>query len=243
MIREIILDTETTGLSPSDGHKIVEIAAIELIDHIKTEKNFHYYLNPERDIPEASQKIHNISYEMVKDKPIFKDVVDEFLSFINNDSLIIHNAEFDLKFLNYELSICGVSDLKNKIIDTLTVARSKYPGSSVSLDSLCKKFDIDIKERKIKGHGALVDCYLLSEVYIELIGGKQPNLNLYKESKNELLETEKKENKSFFRKKELKPILNDKILKNHIEFVKKIECDHTWEFSHKKLISQINKKI
>ncbi len=243
MIREIILDTETTGLSPSDGHKIVEIAAIELIDHIKTEKNFHYYLNPERDIPEASQKIHNISYEMVKDKPIFKDVVDEFLSFINNDSLIIHNADFDLKFLNYELSICGVSDLKNKIIDTLTVARSKYPGSSVSLDSLCKKFDIDIKERKIKGHGALVDCYLLSEVYIELIGGKQPNLNLYKKSKNELLETEKKENKSFFRKKELKPILNDKILNNHIEFVKKIECDHTWEFYHKKLISQINKKI
>lgn len=238
MLREIILDTETTGLNPFDGHKIIEIAAIELIDHIRTEKKFHYFINPERDIPEASQRIHNISYDIVKDKPIFKDVIEEFLSFIKMDSLIIHNADFDLKFLNYELGNCGISDLQNNIIDTLTVARSKYPGSSVSLDSLCKKFDININERKEKGHGALIDCYLLSEVYIELIGGKQPDLNLNKQSKKELL---KKEKKSFFRKKKLKPILNDNILKNHMDFVKKIKCDDVWYFSHKKLISQINK--
>ena len=241
MVREIILDTETTGLNPFDGHKIIEIAAIELIDYIRTEKSFHCFINPERDIPEASQKIHNISYEMVKEKPLFKDVIQDFLNFIKKDNLIIHNAEFDLKFLNYELSFCGINNLQNKIIDTLTVARSKYPGSSVSLDSLCKRFDIDTNERKEKGHGALIDCYLLSEVYLELIGGKQPDLNLNKESDQVLLRNEKKENKGFFRKKELKTILNENLLKNHIEFVKKINCDDSWNNSHKKLISQIVK--
>ena len=242
MIREIILDTETTGLNPFQGDKIIEIAAIELIDHISTEKKFHCYINPERDIPETSQQIHNISYEMVKDKPIFKDIIDEFLSFIKNDTIIIHNANFDLKFLNYELSLCGFNNLQNNVIDTLSIARSKYPGSSVSLDSLCKRFDVDLNERKEKGHGALIDCYLLSEVYLELKGWKQPNLNLSKENKKTLLKNEKKEKKDFFRKIELKPILNDKILNNHIEFIKKINCVDIWDISHKKLISQINKK-
>ena len=238
MIREIILDTETTGLKPFQGDKIIEIAAVELIDHISTEKKFHCYINPERDIPDTSQKIHNISYAMVKDKPIFKDIIDEFLSFIKNDSIIIHNADFDLKFLNYELSLCGFNNLQNNIIDTLSIARSKYPGSSVSLDSLCKRFDVDLNERKEKGHGALIDCYLLSEVYLELIGGKQTNLNLKKESREVLLKNEKK---GFFRKRDLKPILNVEILKNHLEFVKKIKCEDIWDISHKKLISQIKK--
>ena len=242
MIREIILDTETTGLNPFQGDKIIEIAAIELIDHISTEKKFHCYINPERDIPETSQQIHNISYEMVKDKPIFKEIIDEFLDFIKNDSIIIHNADFDLKFLNYELSLCGLSNLQNNIIDTLSIARSKYPGSSVSLDSLCKRFDVDLNERKEKGHGALIDCYLLSEVYLELKGGKQPNLNLNEKNKNTLLKNEKQTNKGFFRKKELKPILNENILNSHVEFVKKINCVDIWDISHKKLISQINKK-
>jgi len=242
MNREIILDTETTGLNPFQGDKIIEIAAIELIDHVSTEKKFHCYINPERDIPETSQKIHNISYEMVKDKPIFKDIIDEFLSFIKNDSIIIHNADFDLKFLNYELSLCGLNNLENNIIDTLSIARSKYPGSSVSLDSLCKRFDVDLNEREEKGHGALIDCYLLSEVYLELKGGKQPNLNLDEKNNKTLLKNEKLVNKGFFRKKVLKTILNEKILNSHIEFIKKINCDDTWDISHKKLISQINKK-
>ena len=242
MNREIILDTETTGLNPFQGDKIIEIAAIELIDHVSTEKKFHCYINPERDIPETSQKIHNISYEMVKDKPIFKDIIDEFLSFIKNDSIIIHNADFDLKFLNYELSLCGLNNLENNIIDTLSIARSKYPGSSVSLDSLCKRFDVDLNEREEKGHGALIDCYLLSEVYLELKGGKQPNLNLDEKNNKTLLKNEKQVNKGFFRKKVLKTILNEKILNSHIEFIKKINCDDTWDISHKKLISQINKK-
>ena len=242
MNREIILDTETTGLNPFQGDKIIEIAAIELIDQISTEKKFHCYINPERDIPETSQKIHNISYEMVKDKPIFKDIIDEFLSFIKNDSIIIHNADFDLKFLNYELSLCGLNNIENNIIDTLSIARSKYPGSSVSLDSLCKRFDVDLNEREEKGHGALIDCYLLSEVYLELKGGKQPNLNLDEKNNKTLLKNEKQVNKGFFRKKVLKTILNEKILNSHIEFIKKINCDDTWDISHKKLISQINKK-
>ena len=242
MNREIILDTETTGLNPFQGDKIIEIAAIELIDHISTEKKFHCYINPERDIPETSQQIHNISNEMVKNKPIFKDIIDEFLSFIKNDSIIIHNADFDLKFLNYELSLCGLNNLENNIIDTLSIARSKYPGSSVSLDSLCKRFDVDLNERKEKGHGALIDCYLLSEVYLELKGGKQPNLNLDEKNNKTLLKNEKLVNKGFFRKKVLKTILNEKILNSHIEFIKKINCDDTWDISHKKLISQINKK-
>ena len=242
MIREIILDTETTGLNPFQGDKIIEIAAIELIDHISTEKKFHCYINPERDIPETSQQIHNISYEMVKDKPIFKEIIDELLDFIKNDSIIIHNADFDLKFLNYELNLCGFNNLQNNIIDTLSIARSKYPGSSVSLDSLCKRFEVDLNERKEKGHGALIDCYLLSEVYLELKGGKQPNLNLDKENKKTLLKNEKQVKKSFFRKKELKPRLNEKILNSHIEFIKKINCVGIWDISHKKLISQTNKR-
>ena len=242
MIREIILDTETTGLKPLQGDKIIEIAAIELIDHISTEKKFHCYINPERDISETSQQIHNISNEMVEDKPIFKDIIDEFLSFIKNDSIIIHNADFDLKFLNYELNLCGLSNLQNNIIDTLSIARSKYPGSSVSLDSLCKRFDVNLNERKEKGHGALIDCYLLSEVYLELKGGKQPNLNLNEKNKNTLLKNEKQINKGFFRKKELKPILNEKTLNSHIKFIEKINCVGIWDISHKKLISQLNKK-
>ena len=242
MSREIILDTETTGLNPLDGHKIIEIAAIELIDNIKTENNFHYYINPERDIPESSQKIHNISYEMVKDKPIFKDIIQDFLNFIKHDSIIIHNADFDLKFLNYELSLNGVNNLQNNIIDTLTIARSKYPGSSVSLDSLCKRFNVDISEREEKGHGALIDCYLLSEIYLEMIGGKQPNLNLHKEIKQPPLKNLQTGKKAFIRKKEVKSILNKEILKNHMDFIKKINCSDLWDISHKKLTSKINNK-
>ena len=212
MIREIVLDTETTGLDPLEGHKIIEIAAIELIDHIKTEKNFHFFINPEREIPEASQKIHNISNEKVKDKPKFREIYKKFLDFIKDDCLVIHNAEFDLKFLNYELNNIGIDDIQNEIVDTLKIARSKYPGSSVSLDALCKKFNIDTKERVEKGHGALVDCYLLSEVYLEILGGKQPNFNLNKDY--EKLEREKggKKANHFLRQNNLKTRLNDKVI-------------------------------
>ncbi|MFL2802863.1 MAG: DNA polymerase III subunit epsilon [Paracoccaceae bacterium] len=242
MIREIVLDTETTGLNPLDGHKIVELAAIELIDHVKTENKFHHYINPEREIPEAAQKIHNITYDMVRDKPVFKEIVQEFLNFIKDDSIIIHNADFDLKFLNYELSLNRINNLQNKITDTLAIARSKYPGSSVSLDSLCKRFNIDKSERSEKGHGALIDCYLLSEVYLEMIGGKQPNLNLNKKNINKLTKKLEQKKQNFLRKKKLESIIDEKILETHIEFIKKINCEDIWKFSHRKMISKINKK-
>ena len=243
MIREIVLDTETTGLDPTEGHRIIEIAAIELIDHIKTEEKFHLYLNPEREIPEASQKIHNISNEKVKDKPKFEEIYISFLEFIKDDSLVIHNAEFDLKFLNYELNKIGIDDLQNEIVDTLKIARSKYPGSSVSLDSLCRKFDIDTKERVENGHGALVDCYLLSEVYLEILGGKQPNFNLDKNY--EKLEREKSERKTnyFLRQKNLETRLNDKVISKHLDFLNEINCKNSWGMFHKSILDKIKQKL
>ena len=243
MVREIVLDTETTGLDPLEGHKIIEIGAIELIDHVKTEKNLHFYINPEREIPEDSQKIHNISNEMVKDKPKFGDIYRELLDFIKDDSLVIHNAKFDLKFLNNELNKIGIGNIQNKIVDTLKIARSKYPGSSVSLDSLCKKFEIDTKERVEKGHGALIDCHLLSEVYLEILGGKQPNLNLNKDY--EKLGRKKVGNKTsnFLRQNNMKPRLNNQLINNHIDFLNEIKCKNSWGIFHKSLLSKLNSKL
>ena len=243
MIREIVLDTETTGLDPLEGHKIIEIAAIELIDHIKTEKNFHFFINPEREIPEASQKIHNISNEKVKDKPKFREIYKKFLDFIKDDCLVIHNAEFDLKFLNYELNEIGVGDINNEVIDTLKIARSKYPGSSVSLDSLCKKFNIDIKKRVENGHGALIDCHLLSEVYLEILGGKQPILNLNKDYTNYEKEKSRKKIKHFIRQNKLKPRLNEGVINKHLEFLKEIDSENSWGNFHKNLLSKLNSKL
>ena len=243
MVREIVLDTETTGLDPLEGHKIIEIAAIELIDHIKTEKNFHFFINPEREIPEASQKIHNISNEKVKDKPKFGEIYKKFLDFIKHDSLVIHNAEFDLKFLNYELNEIGIGDINNKVIDTLKIARSKYPGSSVSLDSLCKKFNVDTKERMENGHGALIDCHLLSEVYLEILGGKQPNFNLNKDTYK--LKTEKGEKKAnhFLRQNNLETRLNDKVINRHLDFLNEINCRNSWRMLHQSLLDKLNSKL
>ena len=240
MIRELILDTETTGLNPLEGHRVIEIAAVELIDHVPSKKYYHCYINPEREIPLNSQKIHNISTEMVKNKPVFKDIAHEFLEFIKNNSLIIHNAEFDIKFLNYELNLIGIGNLQNKTIDTLSLARSKYPGSSVSLDSLCKKFNIDTTERAEKGHGALIDCYLLSEVYLEILGGKQPNFDLNSNNQKKLLNSSDNRTKVFSRKNKLSPRLNSDNIENHIEFTRKINCYKLWNIMHKKMLSNLD---
>ena len=242
MVREIILDTETTGLNPLDGHKIIEIGAIELIDYVKTGRYFHSYINPERDIPEASQKIHNISNEMVRDKPVFKEIIQEFLNFIKFDSIVIHNAEFDLGFLNYELNCHGSSAIKNNIVDTLLLAKSKYPGSSVSLDSLCKRFNIDLKTREDEGHGALVDCYLLSDVYLEILGGKQPNLNFKNDNKKNAGLNEIQENGVFFRKRKIMSRLNKNTLLNHQEFIKEINCEDIWSNPHRNLFSKLKRE-
>lgn len=179
MIREIVLDTETTGLSPTDGDRLVEIGCVELINHIPTGKNFHVYINPQRSMPEEAFRVHGLSEQFLSDKPLFKDVVGDFLEFIGDATLVIHNAPFDMGFLNHQLEITGRRPLPNPVIDTVMVARKKHPGARVSLDSLCKHYGIDNSRRTL--HGALLDSEILAEVYLELIGGKQVSLALVAE--------------------------------------------------------------
>jgi len=174
---EVILDTETTGLSISEKHKIVEIGCIELNNQIPTKKIFHKYINPERPVSEDAYKVHGYSDEFLSDKKIFSEISEDFLNFIKDKKLIIHNAPFDLSFLNYELRLINQKAIdKNNIIDTLEIARQKYPGSQNSLDALCKRFNIDNSKRE--KHNALIDCQLLREVYINLVDQKEPKLNL-----------------------------------------------------------------
>lgn len=177
-MREIVLDTETTGLDPRDGHRVVEIGCVELSYHVPTGRELHLYIDPERDMPDEAFQIHGISEAMLKGKPVFADIADAFLEFIGDDAaLVIHNAPFDAKFLNWELKAVGRPTLPAaRLIDTLEIARKRYPGGSNSLDALCRRFDIDLSIRE--KHGAVIDCRLLADVYLELIGGKQPGLTL-----------------------------------------------------------------
>ena len=174
-MKEIVLDKETTGLSVKDGHRIVEIGCIELDNLVPTQNSFHCYLNPERKVSEKALEVHGYTDEFLKTKKKFKDVMLNFLSFIKDKRLIIHNAEFDLAHLNNELKILGKEIIKNEIIDTLVLAKNKFPGSSVSLDALCKRYRIDNSKRD--KHTALIDCDLLSKVYINLIDQKEPKLD------------------------------------------------------------------
>ena len=179
-MKEVILDTETTGLSVKDGHRIVEIGCVELENLIPTKNKFHCYLNPERKVSEKALETHGYTDEFLSKKIKFKEIADEFLNFINGKRLIIHNAEFDLSHLNNELKIIGKETLKNDVVDTLTLARDKFPGSSSSLDALCKRYRIDNSKRT--QHTALIDCDLLTKVYINLIDQKEPTLNFYNET-------------------------------------------------------------
>jgi len=174
-MKEIVLDTETTGISVKDGHRIVEIGCIELDNLIPTKKKFHCYLNPERKVSEKAFEVHGYSDNFLSDKQKFREIADEFLKFIDGKKLIIHNAEFDLSHLNNELEILGKHKIKNEVIDTLTLARNKFPGSQISLDALCKRYRIDNSKRT--QHTALIDCDLLAKVYINLIDQKEPTLN------------------------------------------------------------------
>ena len=173
-MREFVLDTETTGLDPSDGHRIVEIACIELVNHMPSGRVFHRHVNPERDMPEEAYAVHGLSAEFLAKHQPFAAVADEFLAFVGDGRLIIHNAEFDLKFINSELRRLGKETLTCAIEDTLALARRRYPGAQASLDALCRRFEIDLSART--KHGALLDCELLAAVYLELIGGRQPGL-------------------------------------------------------------------
>jgi DNA polymerase-3 subunit epsilon len=181
MNREIVLDTETTGLSPADGDRLVEIGCVELINHIPSGRHYHVYINPQRSMPEEAFRVHGLSEEFLSDKPLFPAVVGDFLDFIGDAKLIIHNAAFDMGFLNAELKKAGQPVLSNEVIDTVMVARAKHPGSRVSLDALCKLYGIDNSRRTL--HGALLDSEILAEVYLELIGGKQVSLALIAENR------------------------------------------------------------
>ena len=174
---EVILDTETTGLSTIEKHRIVEIGCIELDNQIPTNKIFHKYINPQRSVSEDAYKVHGYSDEFLSDKKTFSEIYKDFLNFIKNKKIIIHNAPFDLSFLNYELKLINQKPInKENVIDTLEIARSKYPGSQNSLDALCKRFNIDNSKRE--KHNALIDCHLLKEIYINLVDQKAPKLNL-----------------------------------------------------------------
>jgi len=213
-MKEVILDTETTGLKIEDGHRIVEIGCIELENQIPTLKKFHYYLNPERKVSEKAFEIHGYSDDFLKSQKKFKDICEDFLNFIKDKKLIIHNAEFDIAHLNNELSLIGKNKIdKKNIIDTLDLARDKFPGSQISLDALCKRFRIDNSRRD--KHTALLDCELLSKVYINLIDQKEPTLD-FKQTKNEKIDIET--SNSLYCKKIVHPTKNE--VENHRKFLK-----------------------
>lgn len=177
MVREIILDTETTGLDPATGDRIVEIGAVELLNHLPTGRTYHVYINPERDMPREAEAVHGLSSAFLKDKPVFATVAQEFLEFIGDAALIIHNASFDMAFINAELGFVRLPSIPpERVVDTLHIARQKHPGAANSLDALCRRYGIDNSKRT--KHGALLDSELLAEVYLELIGGRQTALIL-----------------------------------------------------------------
>ncbi len=176
-MREIVFDTETTGFEPNEGHRIVEIACLELVNQIPTGRKKQYYLNPERDIPEAAFRIHGLNEEFLRDKPRFAEIVDELMEFIGDAPLVAHNAEFDMRFLNAELSLLKRAQISlDRAIDTVRLARQRFPGAPASLDALCKRFAIDNTQRAL--HGALLDAQLLAEVYLHLLGGPQTGFTL-----------------------------------------------------------------
>ena len=218
-MKEIILDTETTGISIRDGHRIVEIGCIELDNLVPTKNQFHCYLNPERKVSEKALEVHGYTDEFLSTQKKFSDVVDDFLSFIENKNLVIHNAEFDLAHLNNELALLGKKNLnKENVVDTLILARDKFPGSSTSLDALCKRYRVDNTQRA--KHTALVDCDLLAKVYINLLDQKEPTLN-FQNQDNEKLIIDKNKLGQYF-KEVIKPteqelLLHKEYLKNNLK--------------------------
>ena len=234
-IKEIVLDTETTGLDPNptetnpSGHRVIEIGAVELLGHVPTGKTFHKYVNPERNVPKESTMIHGLTNEDLSDKPTFQMIADDFLTFISGGVLIIHNAEFDLKFLNYELKLVNKEDLSNfDFVDTLKLARKKFPSRQNSLDALASRYGIDRSNRQ-DFHGALVDTHILSKVYLELIGGSQPDFTLDNiQKKRAVINT--KDNHKRQRVKQLTKRLKEDEIKAHNAFIKSIGGEKNWNY-------------
>jgi DNA polymerase-3 subunit epsilon len=226
-MREIVLDTETTGLSPDNGDRIVEIGCVELINHVPTNNTYQVYLNPEKDMDPGAEKVHGLTNEFLLDKPKFIEIADSFLDFIGDSNLIAHNADFDINFLNSELVRAKKDKINNdRVVDTLKIARSKFPGARNSLDALCKRFFVDNSNRSL--HGALLDSELLAEVYLELVGGKEPDLEL---SMNTIKKDNKSQNRTpnvFARKNKLKSRITDIDEKNHRDFLASLPKESLW---------------
>ena len=215
-MREIVLDTETTGFNPDEGDRIVEIGAVELRNHVPTGKTYHQYINPERSMPEGAFEVHGLGDEFLKDFPVFKAVGQAFLDFVGDAKLVIHNAAFDMKFLNAELGWAGMKILPmDQAIDTLAIARNKFPGAPASLDALCRRFGVDNSARE--KHGALLDSEILAEVYLELIGGRQPDLVL---ASRQSTAGASRERMRKGRPRPLEPRLTDQEREAHAAFVK-----------------------
>ncbi|MFY0693166.1 MAG: DNA polymerase III subunit epsilon [Paracoccaceae bacterium] len=225
-MREIVLDTETTGFEPSEGDRIVEIGAVELYNHMPTGSTYHQYINPERSMPSEAFEVHGLGDEFLRDKPVFKSVGQEFLDFVQDATLVIHNAAFDMKFLNAELGWANLKLLRSdQALDTLAIARKKYPGSPASLDALCRRFGIDNSARE--KHGALLDSEILAEVYLELIGGRQPDFALAS-TKSETTTTVD-DWRPQPRPTKLAPKLTDAELAAHTAFIDALGDDAVWK--------------
>ena len=227
-MREIVLDTETTGIDPQDGHRIVEIGAVELYNHVPTGNVYHQYINPLISMPDQAFAIHGLSDEFLSDKPKFSEIAKEFLDFIGSAKLVIHNAAFDIKFINAELKSIDEEEITfDRATDTLAIARKKFPGSPASLDSLCRRFKIDNSARIV--HGALLDSQILAEVYLELVGGKQPDFalnlaNVSNENNNSIFN----EKRTQVRKEKLKSRLTTEEKASHENFIKKLGNNSMW---------------
>lgn len=226
MLREIVFDTETTGLSPQEGDKLVEIGAVELINHIPTGRTYHQYINPERDVPEEVVKVHGLTYDFLKNYPKLHEIAKDFIDFVGDDGILVaHNASFDINFINYEFKHKGFPVYpQDRVVDTLEIARAKFPGARNNLDALCRRFNIDNSART--KHGALLDAELLSEVYLELLGGAEPTMSLESgqtvENKSENTKTQ-----NIYREPRNFP-LSEQEIQEHEEFLKNNITDAIW---------------
>ncbi|MGR3272978.1 DNA polymerase III subunit epsilon [Thalassococcus profundi] len=227
-MREIVLDTETTGFDPESGDRIVEIGAVELFNHVSTGRTYHQYINPERTMPQEAFEVHGLGDDFLRDKPVFAKIADDFLAFVQDSKLVIHNASFDMKFLNAELGWLKKRQLPmDQAVDTLAIARKKFPGSPASLDALCRRFGIDNAARTL--HGALLDSEILAEVYLELIGGKQPDFGLNVDQGRSSSETGAADWRPYKRPEPLPPRITESEKAAHAAFVKKLGEKSLWK--------------
>lgn len=226
-MREIVLDTETTGFDPESGDRIVEIGAVELIGHVPTGNTYHQYINPERSMPQEAFEVHGLGDDFLRDKPVFKQIAQQFIDFIGDAKLVIHNAAFDMKFINAELKWVGASPVPwERAIDTLDIARRKFPGSPASLDALCRRYGIDNSARTL--HGALLDSEILAEVYLELIGGRQPDFALGVAETVTAISVESESWRPTGRASPLPSLLSDAERKSHESFVAEMGNKAIW---------------